>query len=99
MAAELQNPSPGVGAEGDPPRHPGARDGCQPEGCPASRLLPRRARPGTAHIGLRRARAEGVGYLLPLRVGRPRLAGEVTAPAIEGRLVGELPRVASSSAG
>ena len=52
---------------------------------------------GTAAIGPRRARAEGVGYPLPLRVGRPRLAGEAT-PAIEGRLVGS-PRVASPSAG
>jgi len=35
-----------AGAEGDPPRHPGARYGCQPERCPALRSLPRRARAG-----------------------------------------------------
>jgi len=46
MAAELRDPSPGASAGGDPPRHPGARYGCQPERCPALRSLPRRARAG-----------------------------------------------------
>jgi len=57
MAAELQDPSPGASAGGDPPRHPGARLRLPAGAMPRVTTVATTHATGTAPIGPRRARA------------------------------------------